>query len=191
MAASKLYWISLYFIASDNTFQERIRQRPVPPGFSRLLLVPPDTEKGYFVFRKVHNGTGGVHAASGRAGIDQAGPELFFVVADVGMTEKHIIVLLRLHGLEKPLFIVAVQHGNLSSGQRQFSKTSQKVYAEVPGIKAQLAAAVGVAQNHVQWNVDFLKKRRHFGQHHFRADISAMANRFNPAKNKFSGGSQR
>ena len=40
----------------------------------------------------------------------------FFVVANVGVPEQNVIVILGLDGFLKPGFVVAVKHGYLSSG---------------------------------------------------------------------------
>lgn len=50
--------------------------------------------------------------------------------------------------------------------------------------------AVGIAEYDIKRDVDFLKKRSHFSKDGLGADITAVKDRFDPAKNEFAGGGQ-
>ena len=129
-----------------------------------------------------------MHSPAGGAGVDHTCPLVFFVMTDVCVSEKYIVIILGCDGLEKTLFIIAVKHGNLPSRHIHLAEPTEQVDADTAGIKFKVGVVIGVAEYDVERNIDFLKKRSHFGENHFRADVAAMENRFNSAKDEFAGG---
>lgn len=80
------------------------------------LLIPPDAEESDNILDQVENGAGRVHSSPGSARIHHARPGMFFVVADVGVPEQNVIIILGFNSFHQPGFVVTVKHSDFPPG---------------------------------------------------------------------------